>query len=145
MKLNAVQLRKIEEQFGVEAIPEEEPVTSDLKEVFGDHTFFLDSGSELVERRADQTPETRTGGAVDYCRPRTGRAGPRHLRDARSPDRAPQDHGQRGKLMRQSWVIVAGRNYRSIRTLRRGRWTAAHFGLQHRRLVKATRSMFRLG
>ncbi len=41
MKLNAVQLQKVEEQFGVEAIPEEDPVTSDLKEAFGDHTFFF--------------------------------------------------------------------------------------------------------
>ena len=34
-------------------------------------------------------------------------------------------------------------SYRSIRTLRRGRWTAAHFGLHHRRLVKAGRVICR--
>ncbi len=63
MKLNAVQLRKIEEQFGVEAIPEEEPVTSDLKEVFGDHTFFLDSdGLNIVEPNV--FPESSIGNVV---------------------------------------------------------------------------------
>ncbi len=50
MRLNAVQLRKVEEQFGIEAIPEEDAVTSDLKEAFGDHTYFLDAdGLNIVE------------------------------------------------------------------------------------------------
>ena len=63
MKLNAVQLRKIEEQFGVEAIPEEEPVTSDLKEAFGDHTFFLDAdGLNIVELKV--FPESSIGNVV---------------------------------------------------------------------------------
>lgn len=51
MKLNAAQRRKVEEQLGVESIPEEHPVTSELKEAFGDHTFFLDAaGLNIVER-----------------------------------------------------------------------------------------------
>ena len=63
MKLNAVQLRKVEEQFGVEAIPEEEPVTSDLKEAFGDHTFFLDAdGLNIVELKV--FPESSIGNVV---------------------------------------------------------------------------------
>ncbi len=63
MKLNAVQLRKVEEQFGVEAIPEEDPVTSDLKEAFGDHTFFLDAdGQNIVEPNV--FPESSIGNVV---------------------------------------------------------------------------------
>ena len=63
MKLNAVQLRKIEELFGVEAIPEEDPVTSDLKEAFGDHTFFLDAdGLNIVELKV--FPESSIGNVV---------------------------------------------------------------------------------
>ncbi len=63
MKLNAVQLRKVEEQFGVEAIPEEDPVTSDLKEAFGDHTFFLDAdGLNIVELKV--FPESSIGNVV---------------------------------------------------------------------------------
>ena len=63
MKLNAVQLQKVEEQFGVEAIPEEDPVTSDLKEAFGDHTFFLDAdGLNIVEPNV--FPESSIGNVV---------------------------------------------------------------------------------
>ncbi len=63
MKLNAVQLRKVEEQFGVEAIPEEDPVTLDLKEAFGDHTFFLDvDGLNIIEPNV--IPESSIGNVV---------------------------------------------------------------------------------
>ncbi len=63
MKLNAVRLRKVEEQFGVEAIPEEDPVTLDLKEAFGDHTFFLDAdGLNIVELKV--FPESSIGNVV---------------------------------------------------------------------------------
>ncbi len=63
MRLNAVQLRKVEEQFGVEAIPKEDPVISDLKEAFGDHTFFLDAdGLNIVE--PNEFPENSTGHVV---------------------------------------------------------------------------------
>jgi hypothetical protein len=44
MKLDAAQRRLVEEQLGIDAIPEEHPATPDLKEAFGDHTFFLDAG-----------------------------------------------------------------------------------------------------
>ncbi len=50
MKLNAAQIRKVEEQLAVEAFTEEHPVTPDLKKAFGDHTFFLDAaGLNIVE------------------------------------------------------------------------------------------------
>ncbi len=63
MKLNAGQLRKVEEQFGVEAIPEGDLVTSNLKEAFGDHTFFLDAdGLNIVEPNV--FPESSIGNVV---------------------------------------------------------------------------------
>ncbi len=63
MKLNAVQLRKVVEQFGVEAIPEEDPVIPDLKEAFGDHTYFLDAnGLNIVEPNV--FPENSIGHVV---------------------------------------------------------------------------------
>jgi hypothetical protein len=50
MKLNSRQLQRVEEQLGVQAIPEEHPATIDLEETFGKHTFFLDrEGLNIVE------------------------------------------------------------------------------------------------
>jgi hypothetical protein len=50
MKLNAAQLRKVEERFGIEPIPEEHSIQPSLKDTFGDHTFFLDAGGlNIVE------------------------------------------------------------------------------------------------
>ncbi len=63
MKLNAAQLRKVEEQLGVDAVPEEHPVTPDLKEAFGDHTFFFDfAGLNIVE--PNPSPESSSGNVV---------------------------------------------------------------------------------
>ncbi len=63
MKLNAAQLRKVEEQLGVEAVPEEHPVTPRLKEEFGDHTFFFDvAGLHIVEPKP--SPESSSGNVV---------------------------------------------------------------------------------
>ncbi len=63
MKLNTAQIRKVEEQLGVEAVPEEHPVTPDLKEAFGDHTFFLDAaGLNIVE--PNPSPESSSGNVV---------------------------------------------------------------------------------
>lgn len=63
MKLNARQLRSVEEQLGVDAVPEEHPATPNLKEAFGDHTFFLDTdGLNIVE--PDPSPKSSSGNVV---------------------------------------------------------------------------------
>lgn len=50
MKLSTGQLDKVEQQLGVEALPEENPAMPQLKEMFGDHTFFVDAaGLNIVE------------------------------------------------------------------------------------------------
>ena len=50
MKLNAAQVQQVEEQTGLEVVPESNPVTGKLEEVLGEHSFFLDSeGLSIVE------------------------------------------------------------------------------------------------
>lgn len=63
MKMDAALQRKVEDELGVEAIPEEHPVMPKLKEVFGDHTFFLGSeGLNIVE--SDPSPDNSDGKVV---------------------------------------------------------------------------------
>jgi hypothetical protein len=63
MKLNAAQLVKVEDQLGIAAVPDEHPVTSDLKDAFGDHTFFLDAGGlNIVE--PNPLPGSENGSVV---------------------------------------------------------------------------------
>jgi len=63
MKLNATQQNTIEEQFGIEAIADDHPAIEKLKEVFGDHTFFLDAGGlNVVEPHPDS--EAAAGAVV---------------------------------------------------------------------------------
>jgi hypothetical protein len=62
MKLDANQKNSIEEQFGTEAVADDHPAMGKLKEVFGDHTFFLDSGGlNIIEPHPDAAT---SGGAV---------------------------------------------------------------------------------
>ena len=50
MKLTSAQVERTLSQFEAEAIPENHPVVPQLCELFGDHTFFLDSnGLNIVE------------------------------------------------------------------------------------------------
>jgi hypothetical protein len=50
MKLTWAQIERTLSQFEAEAIPESHPVLPRLNELFGDHTFFIDSnGLNIVE------------------------------------------------------------------------------------------------
>ena len=42
MKLNTKQIEQVQTQVGVDPIPEDNPATQNLKDHFGDHTFYLD-------------------------------------------------------------------------------------------------------
>jgi hypothetical protein len=56
MKLNSAQVERTLSQFESEAqaIPDNHPVVPQLNELFGDHTFILDSkGLNIVEPTAD--------------------------------------------------------------------------------------------
>jgi hypothetical protein len=43
MKLTSAQIERTLSQFEAQAIPESHPVLTRLNELFGDHTFFVDS------------------------------------------------------------------------------------------------------
>ena len=50
MKLTWAQIERTLSQFEAQAIPESHPVLTRLNELFGDHTFFLDShGLNIIE------------------------------------------------------------------------------------------------
>lgn len=55
MKLSAAQQRNVEDQLGIEALPDENPAMPKLREVFGDHTFFVDAdGLNVVEEHPEE-------------------------------------------------------------------------------------------
>ena len=50
MKLTSAQVKRALSQFEAQAIPDSHPVVPELNELFGDHTFFIDSnGLNIVE------------------------------------------------------------------------------------------------
>ena len=50
MRLNSAQVEKTLTQFEAQVIPDDHPLVPKLSELFGDHTFFLDSnGLNVVE------------------------------------------------------------------------------------------------
>jgi hypothetical protein len=51
MKLNSAQVEQTLTQFEARVIPDDHPLVAELNELFGDHTFFLDSnGLNVVEQ-----------------------------------------------------------------------------------------------
>ena len=56
MKLTSEQIERTLSLFEAEAIPDSHPALPRLNELFGDHTFFLDSkGLNIVEPTAEPT------------------------------------------------------------------------------------------
>jgi hypothetical protein len=50
MKMNDAQIEQTLHQFNAKAIPPADPIMSKLEQMFGDHTYFLDSkGLNIVE------------------------------------------------------------------------------------------------
>lgn len=59
MRLHEETRFEIEDQLGIDSIHENHPVASDFREIFGDHTFFLDQrGLCIVVPVATDAPET---------------------------------------------------------------------------------------
>ena len=51
MKLDPGQITHVERQLGFQSVAEDHPVSPELTETFGDHTFFLNTkGLNIVER-----------------------------------------------------------------------------------------------
>lgn len=66
MKLSSEKLGTILEQIDSEVIPDDHPSLPKLREVFGDHTFFIDDGGLTIIQPLDQ--HRQTGGLVKIAR-----------------------------------------------------------------------------
>lgn len=63
MKLDTPLRQNVERQLGIQAVPERHPAAPDLKEKFGDHTFFVDTkGLSIVE--PNPSPESFSANLV---------------------------------------------------------------------------------
>jgi hypothetical protein len=57
MKLNATQVKQTLSQFDAQVLPDDHPAVTQLNNLFGDHTFFLDGGG-LKVLEPTEVPET---------------------------------------------------------------------------------------
>jgi hypothetical protein len=65
MKLTSEQIERTLGQFEAKALPDNHPVVPQLNELFGDHTFFLDSnGLNIVEPTAEAPDAGAQAGMV---------------------------------------------------------------------------------
>jgi len=68
MKLNSAQVERALMQFDAQALPDDHPVVPQLNSLFGDHTFFIDSGGlNVLEPTEVSDPEARTGMIVNLA------------------------------------------------------------------------------
>jgi hypothetical protein len=68
MKLSSAQVARTLSQFEAHAIPDDDPLVPQLNELFGDHTFFLDSnGLSVIELREVGRVGTREGMVVSLA------------------------------------------------------------------------------
>lgn len=58
MKLNSEQVKRALSQFEAQAIPDNHPAIPQLNDLFGEHTYFLNS-SGLNVLEAAETPESK--------------------------------------------------------------------------------------
>jgi hypothetical protein len=61
MRLTSAQVERALNQFDAQAIPEDHPVTAQLSDLFGDHTFFLDTTGLNVVEPVDPAANGETG------------------------------------------------------------------------------------
>ena len=60
MRLTNEQVERALHQFDAQAIPDDHPVVAQLNDLFGDHTFFLDSHGLNVVEPIEHEAETAT-------------------------------------------------------------------------------------
>jgi len=58
MKLDSELLDRTLNQIDAQAVPEDGPLFARLKDVFGDHTFFLDSSGLNIVEPLKESPQT---------------------------------------------------------------------------------------
>lgn len=68
MKLTPIQVQKTLDQFPAEAIPDGHPAISELTNLFGEHTFFLDGqGLNIVEPVRSDNGAKETGRIINLA------------------------------------------------------------------------------
>lgn len=71
MKLTSAQVEQTVNQLGAQVLPDEHPAMSQLHNMFGDHTFFVDEmGLKVLEPAASRGAESETGEVIslaDWC------------------------------------------------------------------------------
>ena len=68
MKLNSTQVTQTLPQFNAEVLPDDHPAVTQLNNLFGNHTFFLDGGGLKVLEPTDAPGlEPRTGEVVSLA------------------------------------------------------------------------------
>jgi hypothetical protein len=68
MKLSSTQLKQTLSQFDAQVLPDDHPAVTQLNDLFGDHTFFLDNrGLKVLEPTAAPEMETQTGEVVSLA------------------------------------------------------------------------------
>jgi hypothetical protein len=58
MKLSSEKLESVLEQIDVAVIPDDHPSLPKLRDVFGDHTFFVDASGLIIVEPLEQDPVT---------------------------------------------------------------------------------------
>jgi hypothetical protein len=67
MRLTSEQVERTLNQFDAQALPEDHPAVPQLNELFGDHTFFLDSNGLNVVEPTEPASGADTGMVVNVA------------------------------------------------------------------------------
>jgi hypothetical protein len=68
MKLNPSQVKQTLSQFEAEVLPDDHPAVTQLNDLFGDHTFFLDGGGlKVLEPTEAPEMQAQTGELVSLA------------------------------------------------------------------------------
>jgi len=68
MKLNSTQVKQTLTQFNAEVLPDNHPAVAQLNNLFGDHTFFLDTrGLKVLEPTGVPETEAQSGEVVSLA------------------------------------------------------------------------------
>ena len=70
MRLTSTQVERTLSQFEAQPIPDDHPVVPQLNQLFGDHTFFLDSnGLNVVEAAGEGTDSGKVVNLANWANP----------------------------------------------------------------------------
>jgi hypothetical protein len=68
MRLSSEQVKRTLSQLNAHVVPDDHPMVPQLCNLFGDHTFFLDSsGLNVIEPMEPAEPGTQTGKVVNLA------------------------------------------------------------------------------